>query len=194
MSEDRILLVTGLAFLGGLAGLWWFRTRIDQFGSKPIITLCLGGWMIIVVGWLALGAGLFPPGFGAVLALELAMGFASTLVNMNNTRLAMTLAPVMGRSHFFALYSVVANLSMGLSPVLWGLAMDAFGGRQVIWLHLEWTRYSLFFGGALAAFGLCLALSLRLVEPKSSPLDRLLRDLLIISPQRALLRLWRRPR
>jgi hypothetical protein len=194
MSEDQILLVTGLAFLGGLGGLRWFRTRIDQFGSKPIITLCLGGWMVIIVGWLALGTGLFPPGLGPVLALELAMGFASILVNMNITRLAMTLSPVMGRSHFFALYSVVANLSMGLSPVLWGLAMDAFGDRQLVWLHLEWTRYSLFFAGTLASFGLCLVISLRLVEPQSRPLDRLLQDLLIISPQRALLRLWRRPR
>jgi len=192
MTEDRILLVTGLAFLGGLGGLWWFRTRMDRFGSKPIITLCLGGWMVIVVGWLALGTGLFPLGLGRLLALELAMGFGSTLVNMNITRLAMTLAPVMGRSHFFALYSVVANLSMGLSPVLWGLAMDAFGDRRVVWQSLEWTRYSLFFAGALGAFALCLVLSLRLVEPKSSPLDQLLRDLLVISPQRALLRLWRK--
>ena len=48
-----------------------------------------------------------------VLFLELLMGFAYALVNMNNTRLAMVLSPAMGRSHFFALYSVVANLSLG---------------------------------------------------------------------------------
>jgi MFS family permease len=194
MAEDRILLVTGLAFLGGLAGLWLFRTRIDQFGSKPIISLCLGGWTVIVIGWLALATGLTELTFGKVLVLQLAMGFAVTLVGMNNTRLAMTLSPVMGRSHFFALYSVVANLSMGLSPVLWGLAMDAIGDRQFTVQHLEWTRYSLYFAGALGAFGVCFALSLRLVEPKSSPLDHLLRDLLIISPQRSLLRLWKRGR
>jgi MFS family permease len=194
MAEDRILLVTGLAFLGGLAGLWLFRTRIDQFGSKPIITLCLGGWAVIVIGWLALATGLTELTFGKVLVLQLAMGFAVTLVGMNNTRLAMTLSPVMGRSHFFALYSVVANLSMGLSPVLWGLVMDAIGDRQLTAHHLEWTRYSFFFAGALGAFGVCFALSLRLVEPKSSPLDHLLRDLLIISPQRSLLRLWKRGR
>jgi MFS family permease len=192
MAEDRILLVTGLAFLGGLAGLWLFRTRIDRFGSKPVITFCVGGWLLIVVGWLALGTGLAEPTLGRVLALQLAMGFAFTLVNMNNTRLAMTLSPALGRSHFFALYSVVANLSMGLSPVLWGLAMDGIGEHRFAWQHLEWTRYSLYFGGALIAFVLCLVQSLRLVEPASSPLDHLLRDLLIISPQRAWLRLWKR--
>jgi MFS family permease len=194
MSEDRILLVTGLAFLGGLAGLWWFRSRIDQFGSKPIITFCLGGWTLIITGWLTLSTGLTPLSFPKVLGLELAMGLGFTLVNINLTRLAMTLSPVLGRSHFFALYSVVANLSMGLSPVLWGLAMDAVGDRVFIWQHLAWTRYSVFFTGVLGSFLVCLILSARLVEPRSGPLDRLLRDLLIISPQRALLRLWRRPR
>jgi len=192
MEEDRILFVTGLAFLGGLSGLWLFRTRIERFGSKPIITFCLGGWSLIVIGWLALGTGLTDLTFGKVLVLELAMGFAYTLVNMNITRLAMTLSPALGRSHFFALYSVVANLSLGLSPVLWGLAMDAYGDRHPSWLNLAWTRYSLYFAGGVAAFLVCLALSLRLLEPKSRPLDHLLRDLLIISPQRSLLRLWKR--
>lgn len=192
MDESLILLVTGLAFLGGLAGLWLFKARIDQFGSKPVITFCLGGWTLIVLGWLALGTGLAAFSFGKVLALELAMGFAYTLVNMNITRLAMTLSPAMGRSHFFALYSVVANLSLGLSPIVWGLAMDALGARQFTWQQLEWTRYSLYFAGATAAFFVCITMALRLVEPRSSPLDHLLRDLLVVSPQRSLVRLWKR--
>lgn len=194
MKEERILLVTGLAFVGGLAGLWLFRTRIDRFGSKPVITFCLGGWLLVTVAWFMLGTGLAELSFGKVLVLELAMGFGYTIVNMNNTRLAMTLSPTMGRSHFFALYSVVANLSMGLSPVFWGIAMDAYGERHLVWHHLDWTRYSLYFAGGVGAFLVCFILSLRLVEPKSRPLDHLLRDLLIISPQRSLLRLWKRGR
>jgi uncharacterized membrane protein len=129
-----------------------------------------------------------------VLGLNLAMGFVFTLVNVNNTRLAMALTPAMGRSHFFALYSVVSNLSLGLSPVLWGLALDAIGDRSFVWHQMTWGRYSFFFGGVLVAFLVNAALALRLVEPKSSTIDQLLRDILIVSPQRSLLRLWKRSR
>ena len=120
------------------------------------------------------------------------MGFVYTLVNVNNTRLAMALTPAMGRSHFFALYSVVANLSLGLSPVLWGLALDAVGNRSFVWQQLKWDRFSFYFVGVLVAFLMNALLALRLVEPKSGTMDQLLRDLLIVSPQRSLLRLWKR--
>ena len=192
MSDGTILLLTGLAFLGGLTALWMFRARIDQFGCKPVIGVSLLGWLAIVSGWLLLATGLYPTSFGLVLALNLAMGFVYTLVNVNNTRLAMALTPAMGRSHFFALYSVVANLSLGLSPVLWGLALDAVGNRSFVWQQLKWDRFSFYFVGVLVAFLMNALLALRLVEPKSGTMDQLLRDLLIVSPQRSLLRLWKR--
>ncbi len=192
MNDGVILLVTGLAFLGGLAALWLFRARIDQFGSKPVIGVSLLGWLIITAGWLLLATGLYPSSFGLVLTLNLAMGFVFTLVNVNNTRLAMALTPVMGRSHFFALYSVVSNLSLGLSPVLWGLALDAVGDHSFVWHQMTWDRYGFYFAGVLVAFLVNAALALRLVEPKSGTIDQLLRDLLIVSPQRSLLRLWKR--
>src|SRR5439155_18439653 len=153
MSEGSILFVTGVAFLGGLAGLRYFESRTDRLGSKPVLTFCLSIWILILVGWCLFAGRLVHPQFGLVLLLESLMGFAYALVNMNNTRLAMVLAPVMGRSHFFALYSVVANLTLGLTPVLWGLLIDAFGPRQFRWQHFELNRFSLFFGCVLGMFG-----------------------------------------
>src|SRR5207245_10643288 len=100
-------------------------------------------WILSPLGWRLLAGHLAHPLFGLVLFLELLMGFAYALVNMNNTRLAMVLAPVMGRSHFFALYSVVANLALGLAPMFWGLVIDAFGSRQVRWQNFELNRFSL---------------------------------------------------
>ncbi len=191
MSEGAILLVTGMAFLGGLAGLVYFASRTDRLGSKPVLTFCLCLWNGIMLGWLALAARVVAPSFALVLFLELLMGFAYALVNMNNTRLAMLLAPVMGRNHFFALYSVVANVTLGLAPVGWGLVIDAFGERQVRWQNLELNRFSLFFGGVLAVFVLTLVLCRKLDEPKARDMDELIRELLQ-SPQRLWLRLWPR--
>ena len=191
MSEGAILFVTGVAFLGGLAGLGYFESRTDRLGSKPVLAFCLSIWIFILIGWLLLAGRVVHSQIGLVLLLELMMGFAYALVNMNNTRLAMVLAPVMGRSHFFALYSVVANLTLGLAPILWGLLIDAFGPRQLQWHHFELNRFSLFFACVLGMFGCTLALCRRLDEPKARDMDELIMELLQ-SPQKLWLRLWPR--
>lgn len=191
MSESRILFVTGVAFVGGLCGLAWFGSRTDRLGSKPVLSFCLSIWILILIGWLLLAGRMVHQQFGLVLFLELLMGFAYALVNMNNTRLAMILAPVMGRSHFFALYSVVANLTLGLAPVFWGLVIDAFGPRQFRFQRFELNRFSLFFACVLLVFVLALVLCRKLDEPKARNLDELLMELLQ-SPQKLWLRLWPR--
>src|SRR5262245_5336503 len=191
MSEGGILFVTGMAFLGGLSGLAYFGSRTDRLGSKPVLAFCLSIWILILIGWLFLAGHVAQPQFGLVLFLELLMGFAYALVNMNNTRLAMILAPVMGRSHFFALYSVVANLTLGLAPMFWGLVIDAFGPRQIHWSHFELNRFSLFFGCVLGMFAVALALCRKLDEPKARELDELIAEMLQ-SPHKRWLRLWPR--
>jgi len=191
MSESGILFVTGVAFLGGLGGLAYFGSRTDRLGSKPVLAFCLSIWILILIGWLLLAGHLVRPQFGLVLFLELLMGFAYALVNMNNTRLAMVLAPVMGRSHFFALYSVVANLTLGLAPMFWGLVIDAFGPRQYRWRYFELNRFSLFFGCVVGVFALALAFCRKLDEPKARDLDELITEMLQ-SPHKLWLRLWPR--
>jgi MFS family permease len=191
MSDSRILLMTGLAFVGGLIGLAYFGTRTDRLGSKPVVTFCLVIWILIMLGWFLPASRVVQPSTALVLSLELTMGFAYALVNMNNTRLAMVLAPVMGRSHFFALFSVVANLTLGLAPVAWGLVIDAFGPRQFHWRGIELNRFSLFFACVLLVFLLALVLCRRLHEPEARNMDELITDLLR-SPQRLWLRLWPR--
>jgi MFS family permease len=191
MGDRSILLVTSLAFLGGLAGLGYFGSRTDRLGSKPVVTFCLIVWILIMLGWFLLSSEVVQPKLSIVLLLELFMGFAYALVNMNNTRLAMALAPPMGRSHFFALYSVVANLTLGLSPVLWGLVIDAFGSRRFQWPALELNRFSFFFFCVLTAFVVALVFSRKIDEPKARNMDDLIAELLR-SPQKLWLRLWPR--
>jgi MFS family permease len=191
MTDGRILLVSALAFLGGLAGLAYFESRTDRLGSKPVVTFCLSLWVALMAGWAAVAAGWCWPGLALVLGLEWVMGFAYALVNMNLTRLAMVLVPTLGRSHFFALYSVVANLTLGLSPILWGLVIDAIGTRQIVWQGGVLNRYGVFFLGAGLAFVATLVLSRRLDEPRAQDIDVLIQELLRY-PQRLWLRLWPR--
>ena len=192
MAERDILLVSSVAFLGGLGSLWFLGSRMDRLGSKPVLTFSFFTWLLIMAGWTFVAAGVFAPALPLVLALQFLMGLAAALVNMANTRLAMAIIPVMGRNHFFAIYSVVLNVTLGLTPILWGLLIDALSGLQVNWHGFEWNRYSLFFTAVGLAFLVALRFTRRLEEPAAASMEKLLRELLIQSPQRVWVRLWPR--
>jgi hypothetical protein len=106
--------------------------------------------------------------------------------------LAMAIIPVMGRNHFFAIYSVVNNVTLGLAPIGWGLLIDAVGTRSPMWLGLAWNRFTIFFAAAACAYLATLVLARRLDEPEAASMEELLREILIQSPQRFWLRFWPR--
>jgi MFS family permease len=192
LNEGTILLISAVAYLGGLSSLWFLGSGLDRLGSKPVLAFSLFTWVLVMEGWVLLAGGAFAPRLSIVLALQFFMGLLWSLVTMSNTRLAMVIVPVMGRNHFFAIFSVVLNLSLGLSPILWGLVIDAVGKRRGMWLGVEWNRYTVFFAAVSLLMLVALGLARRLEEPEAASMEDLLRDILIHSPQRALVRLWSR--
>ncbi len=192
MSECKILLVTSVAFLGGLGSLWMVGSHLDRLGSKPVLAFCYSAWVAVLAGWMSLSGGALPARLTLVLLLQLLMGLLAALVQMSNTRLAMAIIPVMGRNHFFALYSVVGNVTLGLAPIGWGLLIDAVGAHSSMWLGLWWNRYTVFFAATSLVFLVTLGLARRLDEPEAAGLEELLREILIQSPQRFWLRFWPR--
>jgi len=192
MAEGKILLVTSTAFLGGLSSLWFLGSRLDRLGSKPVLTFCFAMWLVVLAGWMALSGGALPLRLSLVLILQFLMGLLAALVQMSHTRLAMAIIPPMGRNHFFAIYSVIGNVTLGLAPIAWGLLIDAVGKRSPVWLGLEWNRFTVFFVAAAVAYVATLVLARRLEEPEAVSMEQLLREILIQSPQRVWLRLWPR--
>ena len=192
MSEGRVLLVNSIFFLGGFCSLWFLGSRLDGLGSKPVLTFSFAIWLVLQAGWTLLAGGALTAGLALVLALHFLMGLFAALVQMSNTRLVMAIAPVMGRNHFFALFSVVASVAQGLAPVAWGILIDAVGARRAGWAGLDWNNFSIFFAAVGAVFVLALVLARRLDEPEAASLDKLLREILVDSPQRVLVRLWQK--
>jgi len=192
MSEGMILLVTSISVLGGLSSLWILGSRLDKLGSKPVLTFSCAAWLVVLAGWIAVSGRLIPVRLGVLMGLQVAMGLLAALVQMSNTRLAMTVVPVMGRTHFFAIYSVVSNVTLGVAPIAWGLLIDAVGSRSPVWMGLEWNRYTIFFAAACLAFVVTILFTRRLEEPEAAGMEQLLREILIESPQRFLVRLWSR--
>jgi MFS family permease len=192
MSEGRILLVTSVAFLGGLCSLGFLGSRLDRLGSKPVLTFCCAGWLAVLAGWVCLSGTRVTAQLPLILWLQFSMGLLAALIQMANTRLAMAIIPVMGRNHFFAIYSVVGNVTLGLAPIAWGLLIDAIGARSPTWLGVAWNHYTVFFAAAGVVFFITLLLVRRLEEPEAASMEELLREILIQSPQRFWFRFWPR--
>jgi MFS family permease len=193
MSEALILLISSVAFLGGLSSLWLLGgARLERHGSKPVLMFSFAVWLLVLAGWVALAGNALPVNLGTLLTLQFFMGLLAATIQMSNTRLAMAIIPVMGRNHFFALYSVANNVVLGVAPVAWGLLIDAIGDRSALWAGLSWNRFTVFFAAAGVAFLASLTLAKRLDEPEAGSMEELIRELLINSPQRVWMRFWPR--
>jgi len=188
LSEGRILLITSVAFLGGLSSLGFIGHRLDRLGSKPVLTFSLAAWMLVLAGWVAFSGKVMDVRLVGLAVLQFCMGLLAALINMANSRLAMAVIPKMGRNHFFALYSVLANVTLGLAPIGWGLLIDAIGRREAVWMGISWNRYTVFFAAASMAFLAALFLARRLQEPEAASMEQLLREVLIQPSQRLWLR------
>ena len=100
----------------------------------------------------------------------------------------------MGRSHFFALFSVVTSLTAGIFPILWGLVVDSLAGWKFRTGVIEWNQFSVCYALILAIYLAAHISWARLMEPKAMPTDLFLHELLVKTPSRALSRLFtRRP-
>lgn len=192
MPENEILYLNSITCIGGLGSLWLFGARLDRLGSKPVLTTASLGFLLLSAVWALVAGKMLQAQLVLILVLMLLTGIAQAAMNMANTRLAMAVVPPMGRSHFFALYSVVTNVVLGVSPILWGLFIDAFLSLDTNLRGINVNRYTLFFIATALAFAVTAILCRRLEEPEARGMEELIRDILEQSPLRVWLRFWPR--
>jgi MFS family permease len=191
-TERQALLVMSLSFLGGLASYFLAGRRLDLIGSKPVLGLTMATGGAAALGWGLVAGGVLPSNAAAALPLAFLVGLINALFSAANNRLAMTIVPAMGRNHFFALFAVVWQITLGLSPILWGLLLDGIGDARMQALGLDWNRYTWFFLLTALSFGAAFVMARRLQEPSAANADALLHELLIHHPRRFLVRLLNR--
>jgi len=189
LPDGSILMLMAVQFIGGLGAYWFGGRRLDLHGSKPAFGFLMIAGCLVAGGWFFMAAGVWATRIPLVLGFIVPLGLLNALHSAANNRLAMAIVPRMGRNHFFALFMVVWQVTLGLSPVLWGLLIDTVGGFHTRFLGLDWNRYSLFFALVMVSFVAAFRASLRLEEPQAAPVETLLRDLFVQEPRRLFTRM-----
>ena len=193
--EDWHFLAMMAVYSAGAAlTLWGFGALADRVGSKPL--LGVSGIIMVahLVLWGSVAAGVIAPTLWVILLLQLSAALGASLLSLPNTRLLMAVVPEMGRSHFFALFSVVTSLTAGIFPVLWGVVIDSLAGWKYRWGVIEWNQFSVCYALVTLIYLVAQIYRARILEPKAMPTDLFLHELLVKTPSRALSRLiTRRP-
>lgn len=164
---------------------------LDRVGSRPVLGLSALIFGIHWLGWGAVAAHLLPFQWGIIFFQQATAGVGLALYNSAHMRLLMGTVPAMGRSHFFALFSVAASLVAGLAPLGWGLLTDAmrsvkFGtGVEVNRFVILYVTITLILIPAMVALR-------RIEEARASTTEELLRELVLETPWRSITRWWNR--
>lgn len=192
-TEGSILKLTSVTFVGAICNQLLIARGLDRFGSRPLLIAGMIVWIVLLGCWTAIAGGMIGPQFAIVILLMGVLGLGGSMVNLANIRLAMLSVPDEGRSHFFAIFSVVNSLGLGLAPVLWGILVDATSRLSITMGNgFALNSWSLLFSILALLFGVALALCLRLEEPRSVRWEALMRFVLRQSRARYWLRPWSR--
>ena len=168
------------------AGRW-----LDRMGSRPVLALAAVVLGIHWLGWGAVAAHLLPFSWGTFALQQGTAGIGLALYNSAHMRLLMGIVPAMGRSHFFALFSVAGSLIAGLAPLGWGLLTDTLAGFRV-GTEIQLNGFVILYIVIALIMIPALILLARVQEERAASTEELLRELVLETPWRSITRWWNR--
>lgn len=144
LGDGYIIQLGAVAQAIAMVTYWFGRKRLDAVGSKRYIGLSLAWWVIYFGAWFAMAGHLIPSAALVAPVIMIVNGLAGALNDLAGTRLLMNMSGDReGSSQYFAVQQTGSNLATGVSPILWGAALDAMAGGSV-------GRYLVFFGAEVA--------------------------------------------
>jgi MFS family permease len=176
-----ILGATLMASIGAFVSVPVFSLILDRTGSKPILSLAMYLYVATILLWILIASRLLPTHFWLVGFTYFLQGVAGGIFSIANTRNAMDTMPMMGRNHFFSLFTVFSSLSLGLAPIFWGIFLDAVGKHEFMINGFEVNRYSTYFVLLIGLAAVTCFLVGPLQEKKGKPLDTAIRDVVILA-------------
>ena len=193
-SDTKILLIGSVGGAVVAVSVLVFGSLVDRVGSRPLLAFANVVFILHFFGWGALASGSLALNLGSILFVQTTAGMAIAALNLANTRLAMSTVPVMGRSHFLAVFSVVNSLALGVMPIFWGILLDSLAGWHCRWGLWEWNQYSVLYMAIIGVAMVAQWMHRKLTEPRAMDTETFFRELLVKSPARVVSRvLARRP-
>ena len=191
MQDGNFMLLHAVWSCASVLILFGLRGLLDRVGSKPLLQTSILLQFFHFSAWGLVAAGVLPLNLGLLAFTQLSWGCVHALYQASNMRLVMGAIPSMGRSHFFAAYSVAVSLASGLFPVFWGWVIDALEPRSLMFFGREWSHFSLiYFSVSLVALSTTFLLS-QVQEANVMSIQHFLNELLIKTPARGLSRITR---
>ena len=164
LGENHILYLLSLNFVAAVAMLHWAGRRLERIGSQRLLGEGVLLSLSVVGGWTLLALGAVKPGIAQLIPIFAINGVAGAMTGLANSHLIMRVMPPMGRSHFFAFYSVITSLVLGATPIFWGAFLDHLAPlRHRMAGGLEWNHYSVYFA-ALMALAIAAFLTIRAIR------------------------------
>jgi MFS family permease len=191
-TDGTILACSLLSFVGASVSVSSFGELLNQTGSKPILRVAIVCYLWAVLCWVLVSSNLLYSSKAIVAIIYFILGIAGGLFSIANTRIAMDTMPVMGRNHFFSLFTVFSSLSLGLAPICWGIFLDLLAHFETRIGAFEVNRYSLYFSLLTVLVVVTFVLANPLVEKKGQPFSLALRDAVIYSRLRLFARFLNR--
>jgi len=188
-NDSQILLLAALGTAFSIGTIWSFGRMVDRVGSRPLLAFSGLALLVHFSIWFSFCTRLLPLNGWTLGVLQFTSACGSGIFNMANTRLVMGTVPAMGRSHFFALYSVITSLTLGLVPVGWGILLDAIRGFHWQVGSGDFNRYGILYAALFLITGVGLFRLKVLDEPRAMTTEAFFYELLVTSPSRALTRL-----
>jgi MFS family permease len=150
-NVDTVLYLSAFSFAGALVVLPFCGSVVDSTGSKPLMRVATIMFALVIAIWILIASSVLPCSIPLVAAVNFLAGAASASFNLANIRITMATMPEMGRTHFFALFTVITSLGLGGAPVAWGIILDVLGSYEAVTGVFHWKRHSIYF---LALFAL----------------------------------------
>ena len=167
-GENQILLFSAIGFLTGVLALPTLGNLLDRAGSRKLLACSLAVLTALIAGWALLSGRLIAPAVGVITALYAFGGIASSAVGLANIRIQMSTMPATGRSHFFAFFTVITSLCLGISPIFWGACIDLMASFQRTTGGYEWNRFSVYFACLAAMCAVALIASAFLPQTRGT--------------------------
>lgn len=191
-SDSQIMAFGVFYFAGALASLPFVGRILEQVGSKFVIQIALALFVILQIVWWLISASVIPASALLLMVLHFLGGIIGSNFSLAHTRLMMNTMPPMGRSHFFAFFSVITSVGLGIAPILWGMMIDALDHFEAVTGPFHWTKFTVYFLALLTLVAINFTLAFMLHEKKTVASRITVRELLFTANLKRISRLWQR--